>query len=680
MSGLPPNTQGIGAKIRVTGGAVQQSKEIIAGGTYLSGSDPLVTFAAAGGGKLEIEVLWRSGKVSWVHDARPNVLYEIFEQGASADQRAQRASSPAPAPYFEDVSDQLDHKHHEDPFDDFKRQPLLPHRLSQFGPGVAWLDIDGDDDDDLIITTGKGGQVALYRNDREQGFLRIANPRLNQDSESDQTSVLGWRGDAGLASVLIGTSNYENNAEGEAFLLRLDFTAQSLVKTTKVRGTSSSTGPMAMADYDSDGDLDLFVGGRMIPGRYPEPASSVLYQSDRGTFTVDEANTELFSLLGMVSAAVFSDIDGDADPDLILAVEWGTIMVFRNTRGRFVDVTAELGLDQYTGIWNGVTTGDLDEDGSQDIIATNWGLNNPHRASDEHPIWLYYGDFDRNGTMDIIEAHFDMAQAKIVPESHRETLIKAIPIVRSRVPTYKVYSKAGMADIIGADSTRSRQLKVNELRHMVFLNRGDRFEAVALPLEAQFAPAFSVGVADFNGDGHDDVFISQNFFGMPAEEARSDAGRGLWLKGDGTGRLKAVPGHISGVKIYGEQRGAALADYDHDGRVDLVVTQNGAETKLYRNVGATPGLRVRLRGSEDNRLGIGALLRVLYEDSAGPVREIHAGSGYLSQDSAVQVMGLKKQPTGLWVRWPGGRITTSKLAEHSHNIIIDINGVVTNND
>src|SRR5437016_9902649 len=166
---------------------------------------------------------------------------------------------------------------------------------------------------------------------------------------------------------------------------------------------------------------------------------------------------------------------------------------------------------------------------------------------------------------------------------------------------------------------------------MMFLNRGDHFEARALPAEAQWAPAFAVCVGDLDGDGKEDVFLSQNFFAMNLETSRCDAGRGLWLRGDGKGNLSAMSGQETGVKVYGEQRGAALCDYDGDGRVDLVVTQNGAETKLYRNTGGKPGLRVRLKGPVGNPTGVGAVARLRFADRYGPAREVHAGSGYWSQ-------------------------------------------------
>jgi hypothetical protein len=178
-----------------------------------------------------------------------------------------------------------------------------------------------------------------------------------------------------------------------------------------------------------------------------------------------------------------------------------------------------------------------------------------------------------------------------------------------------------------------------------------------LPAEAQLAPAFYAGVADFDGDGKEDVFLSQNFFPMEIGTPRYDGGRGLLLRGDGAGGLAPIPGQVSGILVYGDQRGAAFADYDDDGRVDLVVSQNGSQTKLYHNEAAKPGLRVHLIGPPGNPRAIGAVVRMEYGERKGPAREVHGGSGYWSEDGAVQVLGLDGVPSAVWVRWPGGRTT-----------------------
>jgi hypothetical protein len=250
----------------------------------------------------------------------------------------------------------------------------------------------------------------------------------------------------------------------------------------------------------------------------------------------------------------------------------------------------------------------------------------------------------------------------------------ALPSLRTRFPTHAAYAQATITDLLGPLLPKAGRLEVNTLASMLFLNRTNRFEAVPLPREPQFAPALAACVGDMDGDGAEDVFLSQNFFATQLKTPRCDAGRGLWLKGDGHGGLSPVPGQMSGVQVYGEQRGSALADYDGDGRVDLVVTQNGNLTKLYHNVGARPGLRVRLLGPPGNPAGIGAVLRLRAEGRLGPARELHAGSGYWSQDGAIQVLAAGRGATQLITRWPGGRQTVSDVPERASDVRVHSDG------
>jgi hypothetical protein len=238
-----------------------------------------------------------------------------------------------------------------------------------------------------------------------------------------------------------------------------------------------------------------------------------------------------------------------------------------------------------------------------------------------------------------------------------------MPFVRGELATFRAFGEAGVEKILGLHWTKTAQLTVITLDSMVFLNRGDRFDPIALPIEAQFAPAFGIAVADFNGDGHEDLFLAQNFFGVEPETSRYDAGRGLLLAGNGRGNFVALSSAASGIEIYGEQRGCAVADFDRDGRIDLVVAQNRGATRLYRNAAARPGLRLRLRGSAENPDAIGAIVRLrLTDGQLGAAREIQAGGGYWSQNSTVQVLSSLEGAAAVWVRWPGGRETEQQLA------------------
>jgi hypothetical protein len=453
-----------------------------------------------------------------------------------------------------------------------------------------------------------------------------------------------------------------------------------------VPGVPESVGPLALGDLDGDGNLDLFVGARVMAGRYPEAASSRIYRGHDGKFELDAANTKLLEHVGLVSSAIWSDLDGDGFPELILACEWGPIRIFHNDHGHLVPSDPELisALDpppstfsRLTGLWNGITTGDLDGDGRLDIIASNWGQNSKYQSHRAAPLRLYYSDFTQDGTLGLLEAYFEPAMRKYVPERRLEVVAEAMPFLRGQFSTHQEFANAAVEEILRDRMPQTHYLEASWLESTLFLNRGDKWETRVMPPEAQLAPAFAVVVADYDGDGHEDLFLSQNFFAQDPETSRCDAGRGLWLQGDGRGGLRAVSGQESGVMVYGEQRGAAVADFDGDGRVDLVVTQNAAETRLFRNVRAKPGLRVRLKGPPGNRFGYGAQMRLIHGDQFGPVREVHGGGGYWSQDSPVQVLTGGDGPLQVWLRWPGGKTFTSDVPVGAAEIQITIDGQVS---
>jgi hypothetical protein len=665
LKGKAPNTQGIGAKIRVWGGAVTQSQEVICGGRYASGEDPMRVFAGGTATNLTIEVTWRSGKKSLVSRVQPNCIYEIDEAFA---QDVPPTRPPETAPLFQDVSEWLPHTHHEEPYDDTARQRLLPRLLSQPGPGVAWFDWDDDGDDDLVIGAGRGGTLAAFRQDGHGRFSRLPEPAFNVTVPDDLGGIVGLSVSAQQRCLLVALGNYEAGSDRAPSVLRYDASATGTVAGEAFSNTTSCSGPLALGDLDADGQLDLFVGGRVLPGRYPEAASSRIYRNVAGRFQLDTARSRLLENVGLVNGAVFSDLNGDGRVDLVLACDWGAVRVFLNEGAELSEATAKLGFAQCVGWWNGVTTGDFDGDGRMDVVASNWGRNTRYEHHRARPLRLYAGDLDRNETPDLLEAYVNPANGRMVPERLLDPMSQGLPQLRERFKTHKEYAAASVEDLFGAALQAAKSLEANWLETTVFLNRGDHFEPRPLPREAQFAPAFGVSVGDLDNDGNEDVFLAQNFFATHPDTSRYDAGRGLWLRGDGTGHFTPVSGQASGVKVYGEQRGCALADFDQDGRVDLVVTQNGAATKLYRNTSAKPGLRVRLEGPAGNPAGIGAALRLFFGKKAGPMREIHAGSGYWSQDSAVQVMGTPEMPTQLWVRWPGGPTVTVDIAPNRREI------------
>jgi hypothetical protein len=610
--------QGVGARVTVSGGPVTQSQEIIAGGRYLSGDDPIRMFACGDARALQIEVLWRNGTRSFVSNAQPNYLYEIDPAFA---QPYTRPSAPAVSPQFEDVSSLLAHTHHEDSVDDFTMQPLLPHRLSHSGPGVAWVDVNGDGLEDLCIG---GDRIACFVNNGRGSFSLWKGPPSDQAEKP-----------TGLVAAKPGTLL---TGAGE-----LDFGDRKVSPL----GLSDVPvlGPFTAVYVNSS--LQVFAGGRTYAQKYPEPVSSIILP-----------NKKLIPNVGTVSGAVFTDIDGDGDADLAVACEPGSLRIFENDKGELTDVTQKWGLDAYRGFWNGITAGDFNGDGKMDLAASNLGLNTKYKSLVGKELTILYGDFDGNGTVEWLEAYREAG--RMLPVQPFHVVGAAMPWLRERLGTFAAYAHASMEEIHGEYLQKAKSIQINWLQSAVFLNRGGHFEPMPLPMEAQFAPAFAVCVADLDGDSNEDIFLSQNLFAVPADVSRYDAGRGLCLRGKGDGTFAAVSGNESGIKIYGEQRGAAVCDYDGDGRTDLVVAQNAAETKLLRNAKGKPGLRIRLVGPAENPNAIGAFIRLKSEQRLGPAREIHAGSGYWSQDGVVQVLH-GDWATHVVVRWPGSQVTTHEI-------------------
>ncbi|MDZ7694007.1 MAG: VCBS repeat-containing protein [Balneolaceae bacterium] len=429
-------------------------------------------------------------------------------------------------------------------------------------------------------------------------------------------------------------------------------TSGSLSASHQLSAHESSTGPVSAADYDGDGDLDLFIGGRVVPGQFPRDAGSYLFRNEGGEFIQDQSNSDLFNNIGMVTGAVFSDYDGDGDPDLVLSCEWGAIRIFENRKGTFSDQTEVLGLASFKGQWKSVTTGDFNNDGRIDIVATNVGENSPYQIGGDHPIKMYYSDLNMDGLVEMVEARYDSLMGGYVPIQKLYDFSIFSSVLTSRVQSFEQYSSRTLTELLGTTQDQMQVKEINTVQHKLFINTGGNFEPHPLPPEAQFTTTMGGSVADYNNDGNEDLFLSQNYFDFYETFPRQDAGRGLWLRGDGQGNFKAVPGTESGVKIYGEQRGTAVADFDADGRIDLIVTQRDSTTKLYRNRIKKRGLRIRLLGPSKNIQGIGSSVRVVYSDgSRGPVREIKAGSGHRSMNSLTVVMGTLegKEPEALEV-------------------------------
>ena len=646
LKGLPPNTYGIGARIKLVGSLVTQSEEMICGGRYCSGDQAMRVFAAnnTSGKPMRLEVKWRNGDTSSI-DVISNGIYEV-DQGRTA-RRTRSEPALVRETIFSDASAMLNHLHIEDAFDDWSIQPLLPRRMSRLGPGICWHDLNGDGWEDLAIASGRGGSLSIYTNDLGKRFLAVGGI---PQTTVDQGSIIECPDGKGGKRLLMTASGYGGSKDSIIMSQSLtDPSNPDYLPIGKI-----CPGPMALSDIDGDGDLDLFIGGRFLPGKYPEPVSSWIWMNEAGKLNMSAKLSKPFDGIGLVSGAVFCDIDGDGDGDLALATEWGPIRIFLNVGGHFEEHTSEWVLPSVYGWWTSITAGDFNNDGKPDLVAGNWGRNSFYELYRPGPLRIYYLPGIGGEHYDIYEAWQNAG--KWLPIRDRLWLQKAIPDLSQRFPTHGAYASATIQDILGPRYSEARMVEAAQFESSIFLNQGSHFEKTSLPTIAQLSPVFSINVGDVDGDGLEDVFLSQNYFGAASDISRDDGGHGLWLHGNGDGTFNVMDSSVTGITILGEQRGAALADFNHDGRVDLVVSQNSATTKLFINQKARQGLRVKLSGPVYNPDGVGSAIRVMYPDGKkGPCRYVQAGSGYWSQDATTQVLGLSATPSSLWIRWPGGK-------------------------
>lgn len=681
LRGRAPNTAGLGAHMQVQApGLPPQIQEMVAGGRYLSSDAAERVFAVRQAtDRIDVTVTWRNGRVSHWPQLAADQRYTFEEPAAESADAAPAPTLPvSPADglnlpngdtFFEELSHLLGHQHVDETPDDFVLQPLLPHAQSRLGPPLAWFDFNGDGWEDLLLGAGRGGRLTVLRNNTQTGFVPQRARLLDAPVTQPHASLLGWRTSATNLVLALGLGRSQPSGPPEPGLRLISLvtgaTDDSLWPTT------TWTGPLALADTDGDGDLDLFVGGRYRPGRYPEPVASGLLRQHDGAFAPAPENAGLPLVPGMLHTAIFTELDDTPGAELVVAGEWGALQVFRNRAGRFSAWDPALTwpgerpggstsappsrLSACTGGWNSVVAGDFDGDGRLDLAAGNWGRNTARQAFLEHPLRLTSVELDGpDGPLGLVESHVAPELGREVPVRDRTALGAVFPALLAHFPTFAEFAAAPLSEVLAA-LPPGTSVEARVLDSLVLLNRGDHFAAYPLPTEAQIAPIFGLAVADVDGDGHEDLVAAQNFFATSPAESRLDAGGMVWLRGDGRGGFQAITAARSGLTTYGEGRGVAVADFDHDGRPDFAVAQHRGLTRLFHNLAGRPARRLILRGGPGNPDGLGARARAEYADGTlGPQHEIHAGSGSGSQDAPVVLLAAPQEVAAVIVTWPDG--------------------------
>lgn len=584
LKGRAPNTAAVGARLRfwwITDSVTNplpQSAQVVVGGHYLSSDDVTRTFACPGSGRGLLEIRWPSGQITSQSNLVANHRYEVDEpvHVPTDSQPALRPPSPPPRLRFEPVA--IDARWDTTPGGDFVVQPSLPRRISPRSPHLAlpgtnaaqirlWMGGPEHPLQEVLISLGKPGPT------REVGAVRAFS------------AVIPWGDD-----LLVASDAWAARSEGRSTVALLNpHTGQERAIPV---ATSAVSCLVASAQTGTNGTYCL-VGGGALPGDYPKAAPSELLQFQGG-----QLQSRAVTNLGLVTAALFANLDSDPALELVTVSEWGTPRILHGPGPELVgwDAPVKWGrspparLSSLTGWWQSLAAADLDRDGRVDLVLGNWGLNSAYSlytgqpsAPDEslRALMLFQANFDAG--MDACLEGYTAVDGRRLPIHGLTQLSPHLPWIRGQFPTHRSFALASLDQILGGHSKTAGQRECRWLSSLLLLNRGDHFEARSLPDLAQLGPLTAIQVADFNGDGRVDLYGAQGFFGHNFGVPRDDAGEGCFLLGRGDGDFDAVTTIECGFRLVGEQRSVLARDLDGDQQPDLVVGEHGGPVTLLFN-------------------------------------------------------------------------------------------------
>lgn len=565
----------LGSRVEITQGDSKQLYEFTSVRGMFSASEQIAHFGLANTTHIDsLKITWPNQKTSSYTNVSPNKLLQIDINTASNANRNTKTKHETLFSSFEGIKIE----HTENDFDDYEKQVLMPHKMSQFGPAFAVADVNNDGFDDIFIGGSAGNSPKLYIQNSKGEFLLDTSKvwadaakyedvdavflDINNDDHLDLYVVSGgneWEADSDNYQDRV----YVNNDKGK-------FTYKSKI-LPKMFESGSVVRPF---DFDNDGDLDLFIGGRHKPWEWPAPVSSRMLKNENGIFkdVTKSIAKDLFDI-GMVTDAVWVDYDGDGLNDLVLTGEWMPLTFLKYSDGKFVDKTSETGLSNTEGWWYSIAAGDIDNDGDMDLIAGNLGLNYKYKASVEEPFEVHYHDFDKNGDKDIVLSYYNFGEQ--FPLRGKSCSTQQIPKISQEFQTYNKFAEASLIDVYGENKLESAlNYKAKTFASTYFENTGKgKFKMHELPNDAQISNIDDIMIQDFDDDGNKDVLIVGNMYPVEIETTRNDASIGLFLKGDGKGNFKPISADNSGFFAAGDAKGLAKIKVKNE-EVIMVILNN----------------------------------------------------------------------------------------------------------
>ena len=559
LTGPATNLFGLGSIVTVQTGDIKQKQDLTLTRGYQSSVPPVIHFGLGINEIIdELIIIWPDGKQQIIQNVSIDQTLALDYKNAVPVEK----NTIIKIPEFNDITNEtgITFEHREDNYDDFEFELLLPHKNSQMGPGLAVGDINNDGLEDFFIGNAANSHGAMYIQTKESTFKEIPGPWQNDSLYEDTGALLFDADNDGKLDLYVVSGGNDGRKEGDYYQDRLYVnTDQGFVKSSYglPADLNQSGKCIKAADFDNDGDPDLFLGGCIVPWKYPIPANSYILKNNGKPGielkfeNVTEKVAPALMNLGLVTDAIWNDFDNDGDKDLVIVGEWMKIHFFENSSGGFTDITKDLGLNETVGWWMSIHNADLDDDGDDDFLVGNIGLNYRYQTSDDEPFEIYSNDFDVDGHLDIVLGHCE--NGKNFPVQGLDASSRQIPVIRLRFEGYEKFASATLEEIYGEQMLKaSLHYRVNTFAHHWIENKGKgNFEMHQLPDWAQFSTINDMVEMKYKNN-ETAYIIAGNFYNTEVETPRCDASIGLILTSNAQGEVNAIPPSQSNFLVKGE--------------------------------------------------------------------------------------------------------------------------------